>query len=134
MNKYNLKKANIDNTFIKDQKISEKKIIELEKNRKLLETKIEKVKQKFSANAILKQIGNLTRNQVLNEINILYDEYEKVSVKKSFFNKTEQSVEAKITKKKIDVLQKALKQKLPIDKELQKLYDQLDDLDYKITY
>ena len=134
VNKYNLKKANIDSTFVKDQKISEKKIIELEKNRKLLELKIEKVKQKFNANVILKQIGNLTKNQVLNEINILYDEYEKNSVKKGFFNKTEESAEAKITKKKIDVLEKALKQKLPIDKELQKLYDQLDDLDYKITY
>ncbi|MBQ5492911.1 MAG: ATP-binding cassette domain-containing protein [Mycoplasmataceae bacterium] len=134
VNKYNLKKANIDNTFIKDQKFSEKKINELEKNRKILEVKIAKVKQKFNVNSLLKQIGNLTKNQVINEINILYDEYEQNIVRKGFFHKVEQSSETKTIKTKIDALRKALKQKLPIDKELQKLYDQLDDLDYKITY
>ncbi|MBO6023057.1 hypothetical protein J6P51_03690 [bacterium] len=64
----------------------------------------------------------------------MYDEYEQNIVRKGFFHKVEQSSETKTIKTKIDALRKALKQKLPIDKELQKLYDQLDDLDYKITY
>lgn len=127
--KYNAKKAILDTEYLKNQKIAEKKVLELEKNREVLEQKINNTKLKYNTNSLLQQIGHLNKAQVVNEINILYDEYYNLTHEA---NKNEEAI--KQTKTKIELLEKALKQKQPIDKEINKLYDQLDDLDYQITY
>ncbi len=132
--KYNAKKQVIDNEYIKNQKTAEKKILEIEKNRKVVEQKIEKTKLKYNSSALLKQVGNLNKVQILNEINILYDDYDKALNKDTLHQNRNESEDADYIKEKIVSLEKALKLKAPIDKELQKLYDQLEDIDYKLTY
>ena len=134
VSRYNAKKTEIEKDFLKNQKIAEKKLVELEKNRKILEEKIATTKLKYQKDPLLNQLGPLTEAQIVNEINILYDEYETLAPRTSLFKKPVENAQAKEVHFKIEQLEKTLKLKKPIDKEIQNLIEDLDDVDYNITY
>lgn len=132
--KYNAKEQKINKEEAKNEKEAEGKIKIYEANRKKIEDKIAKIKQKYQNNDMLVCIGEMPAQQVVNEINILYEQYDNNVTRKSIFHKAIENEEAKAIKVKINQLEKALKQKKPIDAELEKLYAQIDKIDYELTY
>lgn len=126
--KYEQKKNSIDSDYQKNKKIADKKVMEYEKNRAIIEEKINFTKNKYQATPLLSQIGFLPKAQIINEINILYSDYKKE------IEQNKNSINLKEIKNRIDILEKTLKLKIPIDKELDKLYIQLEDIDYNIGY
>ena len=132
--KYNALLQTIEKEEAKNKKEADHKLIGFEEARKANEIKINKVKEKYNANKLLQQIGPMPYNQVVNEINILYDKYDENVTRKSIFHKKVENEVAKEIKANINALEKALKQKASIDNELDKLYQQQEKIDYEITY
>ena len=131
---YNAEEQRINKEEIKNEKIAEIKIANFEKDRKKQEDKVALIKRKYQANDLLAKIGDMPYQQVVNEINILYEQYDNNVTRKSIFHKPIENDEAKALKVKINQLEKALKQKKPIDAELEQVYAKIDKIDYDITY
>lgn len=131
--KYNAEEQRINKEAEKNQKIADAKVDLEEKKRKSIEDKIALAKKGYQANDLLARIGEMPYQQVVNEINLLYEQYDDNVTRKSIFHKPIENDAAKELKKKITALEKALKQKKPIDDKLENLYAQIDKIDYEIT-
>ena len=95
--KYNAKEQNINKEEAKNEKEAEGKIKIYEANRKKIEDKIVKTKQKYQNNDMLARIGEMPAQQVVNEINILYEQYDNNVTRKSIFHKAIENEDRTIT-------------------------------------
>lgn len=146
-----------DKIFIDKQKIANKKIKELSKERINLEKLINKLSKKYEKNKYIFEIKDMRRPQYLAELDFLYTELEKNDLpntkfkerfKEEFidflnglfsFFRINKSIDHDYSKKhpieqKIIKLKKAYRTKKNIDDKFDKLSDRYNDLDYDVSY